>query len=265
MSGEDNVGVTLAHVDPFLVSCWDKMVKRGEECSLLLKHSKGKVVATLQCTTPVRTSTSLPSLSPSALEKKKKKKKRKGAKKRKLEKLLAYHQRLVVEKGLPPSRLMEEQAALSTPPPAKSSSGSKFECDRCDFVSDTQHGLKVHMGKSHKNTEVLRDEEHEVSLVLSEPSDEVRDDISTVGCANNDLQGQEMKGQNNEGVSSFISALKNTFNLWPEDDPPHRCHPWEPCRNLKCRVKAEIENQEYAAAGECDDCGENVNDCECGS
>ena len=255
MSGEDNVGVTLAHVDPFLVSCWDKMVKRGEECSLLLKHSKGKVVATLQCTTPVKTLTTLPSSSPSALEKKKKKK-RKGAKK--LEKLLAYHQRLVVEKGLPPSRLMEEHAALSTPPPAKSSSGSKFECDRCDFVSDTQHGLKVHMGKSHKNTEVLRDEEHEVSLVLSEHSDEVRDDIvSTVGGAN--------ESQSDEGVSSFISALKNTFNLWPEDDPPHRCHPWEPCRNLKCRVKAEIENQEYAAAGECDDCGENVNDCECGS
>ena len=97
-----------------------------------------------------------------------------------------------------------------------------------------------------------------MSLVLSEHSDEVRDDIvSTVGGAN--------ESQSDEGVSSFISALKNTFNLWPEDDPPHRCHPWEPCRNLKCRVKAEIENQEYAAAGECDDCGENVNDCECGS
>ena len=50
-------------------------------------------------------------------------------------------------------------------------SGSKFECDRCDFVSDTQHGLKVPMGKSHKNAEVLQDEEHEVSLVLSDPSD----------------------------------------------------------------------------------------------
>ena len=163
MSGKDSTHVTLAHVDPSIVSCWDKMVKQGEECSLLLKHSKGKVVATLQCTTPVKTSTSLPSSSPSAL--KKKKRKRKGAKK--LEKLLAYHQRLVVEKGLPPSRLMEEHAALSTPPPAKSSSGSKFECDRCDFVSDTQHGLKVHMGKSHKNAEVLRDGEHEVSLAVS--------------------------------------------------------------------------------------------------
>ena len=115
---------------------------------------------------------------------------------------------------------MEEHAALSTPPPAKSlsESQSQFGYDRCDFASDTQRGLKVHMGKSHKNTEVLRDEEHEVSLVLSEHSDEVRDDIvSTVGGAN--------ESQSNEGVSSFISALKNTFNLWPEDDSPHRCHP----------------------------------------
>ena len=58
MSGEDSVGVTLAHVDPSLVSCWNKMVKQGEECSLLLKLSKGKVVATLQCSTPVKTSSS---------------------------------------------------------------------------------------------------------------------------------------------------------------------------------------------------------------
>ena len=177
MGGEDFVGVTLANVDPSIVSCWDKMVKQGEECSLLLKHSKGKVVATLQCTTPVKTSTSLPSLSPSALEKKKKKK-RKGAKK--LEKLLAYHQRLVVEKGLPPSRLMEEHAALSTPPPAKSSSGSKFECDRCDFASDTQRGLKVHMGKSHKktDTEVLRKpEERAASPPASPILDSSREEI----------------------------------------------------------------------------------------
>ena len=52
MSGPDSIGVTLAHVDPSLLSCWEGMVKRGEECSLLLKHSKGRVVATLQCATP---------------------------------------------------------------------------------------------------------------------------------------------------------------------------------------------------------------------
>merc|ERR1712001_638408 len=70
----------------------------GKECSLLLKHSKGKVIATLQCTTQSTPSAlfSSTSLSPSA----KRKKKKKGSKKRKLEKLLAYHQRLVVEKGL---------------------------------------------------------------------------------------------------------------------------------------------------------------------
>ena len=168
MSGEDSVGVTLAHVDPSLVSCWNKMVKQGEECSLLLKLSKGKVVATLQCSTPVKTSTSMSSSSPSALEKKKK---RKGSKKKKLEKLLAYHQRLVVEKGLPPSRLMEEHAALSTPPPAKSPSRSQFECDQCDFASDTQRGLKVHMGKSHKktDTEVLRKPEERAASPRASP------------------------------------------------------------------------------------------------
>ena len=177
MSGEDSVGVTLAHVDPSLVSCWNKMVKQGEECSLLLKLSKGKVVATLQCSTPVKTSTSMSSSSPSALEKKKK---RKGSKKKKLEKLLAYHQRLVVEKGLPPSRLMEEHAALSTPPPAKSPSSSQFECDRCDFASDTQRGLKVHMGKSHKktDTEVLRKpEERAASPPASPILDSSREEI----------------------------------------------------------------------------------------
>ena len=29
--------------------CWNRMVKRGEECSLLLKHSKGKVFNTRLC------------------------------------------------------------------------------------------------------------------------------------------------------------------------------------------------------------------------
>ena len=52
MSSEDSSGVTLALVDPSLLSSWEGMVKRGVECSLLLKHSKGKIIATLQSTTP---------------------------------------------------------------------------------------------------------------------------------------------------------------------------------------------------------------------
>ena len=132
-------------MDSSLVSCWDRMLTLGEECSLLLKHSKGKVIATLQCTTPVKTS--LLSLSPSAKEKKKK---RKGSKKRRLEKLLAYHQCMVEEKGLPPSRLMEEHAAT-----AKPSGEKQFNCDQCNFASDSQRGLKVHVSKSNKDPEAL--------------------------------------------------------------------------------------------------------------
>ena len=134
-------------------------MKQGEDCSLLLKHSKGKMIATLQSIKPTSSSTSL---STSA-----KRKKRKGCKKKKLEKLLAYHQRLVDEKGLPPSRLMEEHAAASSLGKKK-----KFKCDQCDFESESQRGLKVHIGRNHKDTEVLR-EEHEVSLVLSEPGGDV--------------------------------------------------------------------------------------------
>ena len=95
MSSEDSVGVTLAMVDPSLLSSWEEMVKRGEECSLLLSHSKGKITATLQCTKP-SPSSSLATASPSPP--KAKRKKNKGNKERRLKSLLAYHQRLVDEK-----------------------------------------------------------------------------------------------------------------------------------------------------------------------
>ena len=58
---------------------------------------------------------------------------------------------------------MEEHAATSSPEKKK-----KFKCDQCNFESESQRGLKVHIGRSHKDLEVLR-EEHEVSMVLSEP------------------------------------------------------------------------------------------------
>ena len=101
MSSEDSSGVTLALVDPSLLSSWEEMVKRGVECSLMLKHSKGKVTAMLQCTLPAPSST--PSLIPSPSSAMRRKKR--GRKEKRLKALLNYHQRLVVEKGLPPSRL----------------------------------------------------------------------------------------------------------------------------------------------------------------
>lgn len=80
MSSEDSVGLTLAMVDPSLLSSWEAMVKRGEECSLMLKHSKGKITATLQCTTP--TPSLARSSSPSPTSPAKKRKKRKEARRR---------------------------------------------------------------------------------------------------------------------------------------------------------------------------------------
>ena len=158
MSGQDSFGVTLAHVNPSLLSCWEAMVKQGEECSLFLKHSDGRITATLQCTTSSASSTSTPPAG--ELKKKKRKKKSKGNKKRRFEALLAFHQRLVDEKGLPPSRLMKQHAAASESASASQNTELRkpFVCDQCNFSSDSKRGLKVHIGKAHREPEVLQED-----------------------------------------------------------------------------------------------------------
>ena len=148
-------GVTLAHVNPSLLSCWEPMVKQGEECSLFLKHSDGRITATLQCTTSSASSTSTPPAGES-----KKKKKSKGNKKRRFEALLAFHQRLVDEKGLPPSRLMKQHAAASESASASQNTELRkpFKCDQCNFSSDSKRGLKVHIGKAHRGPEEIQED-----------------------------------------------------------------------------------------------------------
>ena len=124
MAAANSMGVTLVPVDTSILSCWEEKVKQGIECSLLLKHSKGKVITTLKCSSDLKppkaggVSNLTPSTQAEEKGRMKKKTNSKGGKKKKLASLLAYHQRLVVEKGLPPSRLMLEQAAqtpLSSP------------------------------------------------------------------------------------------------------------------------------------------------------
>ena len=156
MSGQDSFGVTLAHVNPSLLSCWEAMVKQGEECSLFLKHSDGRIKATLQCTTSSASSTSTPPAG--ELKKKKKKKKSKGNEKRRFEALLAFHQRLVDEKGLPPSRLMKQHAAASESASASQNTELRkpFKCNQCNFSSDSKRGLKVHIVKAHREPEELQ-------------------------------------------------------------------------------------------------------------
>ena len=141
-----------------------------------------------------------------------------------------------------------------------------FKCGQCEKKFKSEKDLNIHIGKTHKKVDSESDlatperprqqPRSSVGLSASPLLNTTREESTT----NNDIEEQK-----DEKIHSFISVLKTALVLWPEDEQPHRCPPWERYRNLKCRVKAEIENQEYAAAGECDDCGENVNDCECGS
>ena len=48
MAGKVIPDVTLASADPQLVLCWEEKVRLGAECSLLLKHTKGKFVTILK-------------------------------------------------------------------------------------------------------------------------------------------------------------------------------------------------------------------------
>ena len=232
MSGQDFVGVTLAHVDPALFSCWEEMVKRGAECSLLLKHNKGKVIATLQCTTSNVTHSSSSA---------KRKKKSNGNKEKKLERLLAYHQRLVVEKGLPPSRLMEQHAAASSV--ESPSFGEKlFQCDQCDFATESQRGLKVHVGKSHKSFELpqqekVRDSDKTVKHLEASPLKDIREelpneqtDFECGGCGEFfDSEDNRNTHIENNHHSILCSNCKGVFwepdQLWLDPDSKPRACP----------------------------------------
>ena len=196
MSALELSDVTLASVDADVLSCWESKVKLGLECSLILKHSKGKITTTLQFSKrrdlDVKTSTS--SSSVSQAEKGKRKQKRRGGNAKKLERLLSYQEHLVKEKGLPPSRLMLQHAAVetsTTTAPIQEPgqvSGKNFSCDQCDFTSKSMRGLKVHIGRSHKDSqkpEVLR-EECDKSLNISHNSESIDEDSSLVEAAKKD-------------------------------------------------------------------------------
>ena len=163
MAAADSPNVTLVSVDPLLLSCWEEKVKQGIDCSLTLKHSRGKVTTILECNTMLVTPEAkksisqpvAPNLSEKGKKRKKKKKRRSKGGQKKLESLLSYQERLVKEKGLPPSRLMLKHAAAVQPPEKVPTSQSTevsnlFKCDQCDFSSDSKRGLNIHIGRVHR-------------------------------------------------------------------------------------------------------------------
>ena len=85
--------VPLVSADASLLSCWEEKVKLGVDCSLVLKHSKGKVVTILKCSSVIAKRPPTSSLSPlpsSATSPQAEEKKNKGGRKRKLEAMLSY-------------------------------------------------------------------------------------------------------------------------------------------------------------------------------
>ena len=187
MSAQELSDVTLALVDTDVLSCWESKVKLGLECSLLLKHSKGKVTTTLQFSAPTASSSDSQAVKKKKKTKKSAKQKRTKMNAKKLEALLAYQKRLVEERGLPPSRLMLQHAAVETssaaaapvPEPGQVSE-TDFKCEQCDFSSKSKRGLKMHTSRIHKDNqkpgvehgepEDLRDNEQEKSLNVSQRS-----------------------------------------------------------------------------------------------
>ena len=96
----------------------------------------------------------------------------------------------------------------------KPSCEKQFNCDQCDFASDSQRGLKVHVSKSHKDPEALRAEDQNISLTLSELG-EVRED-------------------------SFVQA-----DIQEEATEPAHPHPdWVICPRLLCqRARVQLEEE----------------------
>ena len=196
MAGANFLDHNLVSVDPSILSCWEEKVKEGFDCTLLLKHSKGKVTTILKCSKLVassdaRNSVPQPAVSPTQAEVAKRKKKRRKMSKKKLESLLSYQERLAREKGLPPSRLMLQHAAVVPPLPAS----KEFQCDQCEFSSTSKRGLSKHKSCKHKKSEepeILREVEQNQSLNFSQTS-EVREELFSVNADMEVVDAEEVE------------------------------------------------------------------------
>ena len=128
----------------------DSSLKRGKECTLMLKHSKGQVTSTLQST---KLTSSLPHPGPSSSPSKKQR--RKTNKKKKLEPLPISNAWWRI-RDRPPvaSCAAKTSPTFSTLTQSPGPSEKQFKCDQCDLSSKSLRGLKVHNGRSHKDSQL---------------------------------------------------------------------------------------------------------------
>ena len=123
-------------------------------------------------------------------------KKKKKSKKQNTKKLLAFHQCLVEEKGPPPAgRLMLQHAATTSKEsvPKYKELENCLQCDMCDFKAKSDHVLKVHKWRQHRDSsmpEELRTESWKSPLDISFLSEERDENISNQ-MVNSPLKAEE--------------------------------------------------------------------------
>ena len=147
-----------------------------------------------------------------------------------------------------------------------------FKCEECGKSYKSENGLKIHKGKAHKKEIILASPEKIRTASSEHLSQNSSLELSPIrNTDREELQEQDMeeeKGEEEEKekeISPFILSLSKTLSLWPDGEEKHKCPSWREgsCKYLKCLLEIEKESQIWAAAGECDKCEENKNNCEC--
>ena len=179
------------------------------------------------------------------------------------------HEAVTRKKRVSPSRLRrnqrrKEEFLKRKTDPSSDKESEAFKCGEFGNSYKSENGLKIHKGKSHKKANTLPSPEKIRRASRDSPMDSSLN-VSSIRDTDREELEEEEAEQKEAEVSPFISALSKTLSLWPEDEEKHKCPSWREgsCRNLKCLLENEKESQIWAAAGECDKCEENKNNCEC--
>ena len=138
--------------------------------------------------------------------------------------------------------------------PERISDGKKVQCEQCDFSTNSQRGLKVHIGRAHKlmEPEILR-EDHEVSLNISNLDAKRDDDAQTRSDAEEEPDEQVKTGvvltpeQRALFFKCFLCIRTSQILTlrWPEGQFDRECPVELYCCGLVCTVHSCHQNKIY--------------------
>ena len=133
----------------------------------------------------------------------------------------------------------------------------QFKCDQCNFSSKSKRGLKVHIGKSHKDIQIpegLRGGELENSLNISELSQNREEGSSLVKADHSALSSTPLKDSVSESSADDSED---------EVEPPHKCNPFVPCSKAECKLRVAREREKDALEKPCKNCDTKIYKYEC--